>query len=65
MLNAPVLNFNVPRRARNGQPLLPVEENMANNSVSPVMHVDPIEFARTMATVMAEKDKKSIKDRET
>ena len=34
---------------------------MANNPVPPVMHVDAIEFARTMKTVMAEKDKRKYK----
>ena len=56
-----VLNFNVPRRARNRQPPPPVQGNVINNPVPLVMHIDTIELAHTIATVMAEKDKEKYK----
>ena len=56
--NAPVLNFNVPRRAHYGQPLPLVQENVANNLVPLIMYIDTTEFARTIAIMMAKKDKK-------
>ena len=40
MPNAPVLNFNVSRRAHNGQPPLSVQKNIANYLMPPIMHVD-------------------------
>ena len=57
-----MLNFNVPRRARNHQPPPPqVQAEVDNFPVPPVMHIDATDLARTVATVMSEKDKKKYK----
>ena len=54
-----MLNFNVPSRAHYHQPPTPpVQVKVANFPVPPVMHIDAIELAHIVATVICEKDKK-------
>ena len=46
---------NIPRRARNDHPL-PVQENVINPLIPPIMHLDAIELARTMTMAVTESD---------
>ena len=59
MSAAPILNFeNVPRRARNCQLPMPlVRVNMVDPPIPPVVHIDVMELAHTMATVFMERDR--------
>ena len=47
---------NIPRRARNDHPL-PVQENVINPPIPLVVHLDAIELAYTMTTILTESER--------